>query len=750
MNKLLLLVPFTCVSLMAAAALPAPQADPAQYGAFHGRSADAKKKVMGFASSEATSPVKRVMAFAGEGCAEVEKYGKLIPVVSEDFSLLTTGSEEAPDLETNLEIPQWLTDENGFILTDQFGNPIPNPDFEYPWNNMRHEFLQVPGWGVGNAYPAGGMLFIPLSKESPEGKFNSHWLDLSQCDGNFVVEFRAKLAPSEEYDPSTGIPQAIILVEAAETNNMGPTWNNIETPFVNYDLLSTTEWTTFRILFQGGGPSTIANIVAQGNHGGLYLDDVTIYSLEPHVYAPNHTGHADFTADAFTINWSEIEGADKYLVDCWCVNPLQQLEYLVKDKEVTGATSLRIEGADMRDTYYYQVRAVKGDQISMAKEAREVFDIITPTMKKAVATDDDNRSFKGGVEPIVTAFGYNYFAQAERKAETDGPFLITNEDFTGWTHPLYEEGEWYDKEHPVDDKVTTLYYPTDIKQQGWYGENFQIYRDYICLVPFFYESTNGREQDCWVSPEFDLSKDGGKISIDVKLAADYDINYETYSSLALALFNYNESKGDYEQVELVYARDLTFDWQERHLELTKGSSRSKIGFFGVGSYGDLYVDDIRISQNYKAGESFMDPFFFRTWQLAESEEFMDDPTTFHFTVPDYASGTDIYQKAQAVRMHLDSEGKYDGEKESNFSDNDHVAYVKDFSGVQLVESAIAANVKVAAGNIIISNPEGLEVAVSTVDGKTVALGNAAEISYAPGVNGVFVVRIGSDSIKIAL
>jgi len=170
-------------------------------------------------------------------------------------------------------------------------------------------------------------------------------------------------------------------------------------------------------------------------------------------------------------------------------------------------------------------------------------------------------------------------------AEQDGPFVVTNETFTGWRHPLYEDGEEYTKENPAEDKIASLYFPTDINQQGWYGENFQIYKDYICLVPFFYEASLHQEQTAWVSPELDLSKDGGKVSVSMKLAAEFDINFETYSYCIVGLFNWNDDKGDYDQVELVYLKDLNFDWQDRSIELTKGTSRSKIAFFGAGSYG---------------------------------------------------------------------------------------------------------------------------------------------------------------------
>ena len=367
-------------------------------------------------------------------------------------------------------------------------------------------------------------------------------------------------------------------------------------------------------------------------------------------------------------------------------------------------------------------------------------------MRPATLIDADTRLYEGGVEEVLSAFGYNYSASARRVAKEDGPFVITDEKFTGWSHPLYDEGWNYTKEEPVDDKISSLYFPTDINQQGWYGKLFMIYKDYICLCPFFYEASFHQDQSCWVSPEFDLSKDGGKITVSMNLAAAYDYSFENYASCAIALFNWNDEKGDYDQAEMVICRDLDFDWQHRTVTFENGCERSRIGFFAIGSYGDLYVDEILITQDYKAGEAFDDPFYFSTWQLAEQ---VWDPTTFEFEVPERVLGNDIHQRAQAVRMHLNANGGYDGEKESGFAPYDLVADAETL-GVTLVEGELASKVSVAGGVITVSNPEGNDVSVISMDGASVSLGNSTSISYRVPGKGVYVVKAGSESVKIVL
>lgn len=742
-NYTLLTLSLTAASVLQANA-GVPSESPSTYGSFIGKtSLRNDKKVQAFTSeSNQKSGPKKVQAFANDGNSLVDEIGVLTLLEEEDFSKLTSGSEEAPDLSTNMEILQWMTDpETGDIVTDEYGNVLMNPEYEYPWNNMKPEFISGDkGWGIGNAFPAGGMLYFPFSQDMPQGKISTPWIDLSANSGTFVLEFKVKV--NEEATTNPSMPP-MIIVETAETNNMSPTWDTFEETFINYENIS-TEWTTFRLVYQGAGTSTLCNIVGQGLSGGMYIDDVRLYSLKPYLATPVTRLHSDFTDHSFVLNWNPVENAEKYLVNIWYENLYGQKVTVAENAETTEPF-YKAEGTNLDDVYMYTVQAVNSEHSSLTTLPREVFDIITPEMRKAVLIDKDSRRYKGGVEEVLSAYGYNYFATARRKAESDGAFVITDEKFTGWSHPLYEDGWDYTKENPVDDKIASLYFPTDINQQGWYGSYFMIYKDYICLCPFFYEATYHRDMAAWVSPEFDLSKDNGKISISMNLAGEYDYTFENYPSCAVALFNWNEELGDYEQVELAYCRDLNFDWQKRSVEFTQGSSRSKIGFFAIGSYGDLYMDDILITQNYKAGETFDDPFYFSTWQLAEQTW---DPTTFEFEVPERVLGNEIHQRAQAVRMHLDATGAYDGEKESGFAPYDLV--VDTSNGVSLVESGIASNVSARQGEIIISNPEGKEVSVASIAGITTRLGRGEQISYRPTAKGTYIVKIGSESVKIIL
>ena len=98
-NNRLLVMSLTAASTMAASAA-VPAVAPSSYGQFTGKTTLPQvKKVQAFHSTDAkkNGPAK-VQAYANDGNAMVDQIGTLTLLEEEDFSRLTTGSEEEPDL----------------------------------------------------------------------------------------------------------------------------------------------------------------------------------------------------------------------------------------------------------------------------------------------------------------------------------------------------------------------------------------------------------------------------------------------------------------------------------------------------------------------------------------------------------------------------------------------------------------------------------------------------------------------------
>ena len=105
-----------------------------------------------------------------------------------------------------------------------------------------------------------------------------------------------------------------------------------------------------------------------------------------------------------------------------------------------------------------------------------------------------------------------------------------------------------------------------------------LIRDYICLDGWQYY--HNHTDAGLISPELDMSKDGGKFTVKVKLAGaattalDKDGKEITVNTqAAFALFNYDEAIGDYKQAELIYPegypKAVTNDWKEFTINFTR-------------------------------------------------------------------------------------------------------------------------------------------------------------------------------------
>lgn len=682
---------------------------------------------------------KRSQGLYGEGCNDVSKYGELEVLLSEDFSLMTTGSEAEPDYDTDLSIP-----------TD-------DPLFQYPWNNMQPGHTQGDlRWGADGVYPAGGMICMGNGHGWEQAHIVTPLLDLSENDGSFVVEFRAKAINGETF------PE--VMIECSETRNWGPTWDNFDTPVTFRQLPA--EWTTYRAVFRGGGPTSLINIVTTNIEGNgdnpferpqpgeqeLLIDDLKVYKLKPVLTAPKLLGDTNFSEKSFVLNWAPVDGAEKYLVTLMSGDLIYGANTVVFSDKETAETSMKIENTDPTLVYFYQVKAVKGNNQSLAELPMMVYGIGMPELDKAEPFGDSGIEFTGKVKPLGGAIGYNYMAMAKRTATEDGPFTVSSIDFNGWRNPALDdmdnvpaltlEDPWW--------QVSSIYYPLDLKQAGWTGYNMMTYKDFLCLDPYHFEMNH--EKVAWQSPEFDLSKDGGKISIDLKLAAkpcpveDEDGKTITYmAKCTVALFNWNEEKKNYEEVESVEFDGTKATWQDFHADLTKGSERSVIAFFASGSLDNLYLDDIVIKQNYKKGETFLDPFFFNPWVVSATQ---DNPTEVTFKVPDYASGMEVYNRASAVRAVAIQNG-YSGVIESPLTPIELVGSTIEYSGVAMTPEQTEGTAVLNGDELTISNPEGAEVTVCGIDGRTVAShGTETDIRCKLTDAGVYIVRIGNKSIKV--
>lgn len=601
---------------------------------------------------------QHIQGWGGAAISEVEKYGTLRLVMEEDFSKMSAGSIEEPEVDTKLTYRE------------------SDPEWTYPWWNMRTEFTQLPHWGGGaeglaQAGQAGGCYYMKCVDNEPYAPHQAHIntppLDVSKDGAIAVFEFKARSRDAESLYPG-------LYIEFAETNNMGPTWRTPEDPIVTDEVPA--EWTTYRILMRGCGPTTLFHLVAM-QPGEVYIDDIKVYQLVPFVATPEPQAHSQYKGTSFTANWSAVDGADKYLLSLYykeeipAEDPRMGSTYkdvdVFRDKEVTD-NKYEVTGVESGQTYYYTLKAVKGDKVSVESFPYRVYDLEVPVMKQPEILD--GWTYTASWEAVPHADVYNYWAYDVRKAQADGPFTVTYEDFTGVLGlDGYPTG--FVMEDPQD-QTYDEYYSNEIDQQGWCATNGAPYTDYICIDAYHY-MYNG-QQSGFISPEFDMSKDGGKFTVEADLAGractvwlSDDKQEQRITQACVAVFNWNEAKGDYDQVELVYPdgdKQITTQWGHYTFTLTKGSERTVFGLFAVYAPDNLYIDNFKVTQNYKEGESLMEPFRYSRFHGSRDGQ---NPTSIDIEVPERVQLNDIYHKVSAYGRQADRYGQSYDNRESDFS-----------------------------------------------------------------------------------
>lgn len=650
------------------------------------------------------------------------QYGQVVDILNEDFSLMKTGSVGAPDMDNEL----WYVRED-----------------HNAWMTMRDGYTHQSGWGGGYIYSAGGTVAI-ANPEEP-GHLNTCMVDLSGNDRVAFLEFKVRT--------DDGQPDQNLIVEGAETHNMAPSWDFLGNAQIS-DVSS--EWKTYTLTFHDAGAYTIFNFFHPQMYqneelGNLYFDDVRLYQVKPYIKMPELLGHTRYTGDSFQANWTKVDGADHYLLNAYWVDATNgNVKVYVAENQEVSDTTFTVTGVEPGRDYYYVVQSVDAEgHKSFEPTPMFVSDLIAPSELTATDIDQEKGTYTASWDSVPSAERYNYWAFCERKATEDGPFNITNEDFTGVQCPegTLGEGMGYSMTE-AEWKQTSVtnpgYYSMDnyviqpINQGGWIAKSGFPLADGCVKVDGYQYIYNGQDAGL-ISPALDLSKDGGKVTINVDLWGDTEtISYEDGTSIdytaqcAAALFNWDEEKGDYTQVELVYVKDLNSSWQNRTIELTKGSKQSIIGLYCVQSPANLFFDNLKITQNYKAGETLLDPIVYHRWWNGRSVDVQ---------IPIRGNLSEITHRVTAIKGNPQTGAII----ESAPSETEVVGRYES-TGVKNVNLLSKATVLVE-GNEIVANANGL-VQVYRLDGTLVAKAEANGQARFALPSGAYIVKTATGSVKV--
>lgn len=719
-----------------------------------------------------------------DGTNPYAKYGDFEELLYEDFSKLTTGSVGNPDFNTNLY--------DAFKRTD----PYDNSQYEIPWYSFNPDYLNTKGvydsnhetdsrWGVNNGFPAGGALYMYLQDDDEDCEFsqchvNTCLIDCSKYQGDVILQFDAFTDNAE----STNF---ISQVEAAETNGMGPSWNvlgSLTLPEIN------SERKTYTILFRGADKSTIFNIVGQRGaleRGGdiygnsFYIDNIKVSVLKPFLNAPENLKMKYYKGDNFKLSWDKVDGAEKYLVDVYTKQVIQNDmgytqeaigDYLLQDEETTD-NFLQVNNAKNGEVYYYKVRAVKGSQVSMeSNEEKQILGVVAPALELVDSYADSK--YTAMWKPVPGAERYNYQAFAANKITEDTKLAVVNTNFEGmpynhgfewkvtsWGNEVIEQYDTpkYSTTDPDPSAVTGTYTCLD-KMSGWMAYSWALYKDAL-VIDGYQSFNNGNNASLQCAP-MDLSKDNGKFDVTITLKGECAEGYvdqnnnPVYAHAALATFVYDQELDDYVQGETKFIADTNDkEWKTTTCSFSNGSEDMTFGVFATYAPSNLFIHDIKIEQNYKAGETFMKSFdYYYREEGVEVEKNGEKYLSMEIPLVGETAGKDVYHRMQSVRLGQ-AANQFTSATfcESQWSKPTLVAE-NVVTGIEKTTEVgkKSATVFMQGDNLVINNPAGEEVHIFGMNGAELNAdksGNAS-IKMAMPADNSFIVKVGKQSIKIAV
>lgn len=220
-------------------------------------------------------------------------------ILSEDFSLMTKGSETTPDTTA-------LSNYN---------------DRNYPFfdNSLTH----TPGWSAIRAYQAGGTVCLG-GEDGNGGCINTPIGDYS---GELTITLRVKnLASTMGYLFVTfckgGIEEPMEIVNGqssfTKTVRRNSNWQEVTFTFKN----------TY------GGDDAFIQINAP--YSRLLIDDIKVDNRTSFIAAPILNSATDFTTDGFTASWSRVAKATDYLFTLWKKVPVSDADSVNVTEDFEG------------------------------------------------------------------------------------------------------------------------------------------------------------------------------------------------------------------------------------------------------------------------------------------------------------------------------------------------------------------------------------------------------------------------------
>ena len=378
--------------------------------------------------------------------------------------------------------------------------------------------------------------------------------------------------------------------------------------------------------------------------------------------------------------------------------------YQVYDDQWTEIEWFTSFGCDNSYLYIYAYESnVYIDDIVVTR-----YDMSVPTLLPE--TDVTDTSFTINWNEVEGADAYQLFVYADHTAIADETYYVSDVDF----NDIVSDGT------PENPEVTDAY---EFEYAGWYAYLPVFINGAIGLSG---EYASWGEYSYCTSPEYDLSSDGGKFTVKLRMKGNPG------ESVDLCL--YAASDGEmYDTFNTQPIQIESDEWEDYTFVMEGGSVLSMIDIIYYGAT-NLFIDSIVVTQEMKSGEQ-------KTSIIYQAVEQGSGVT---INVNEHNRADQISYELYAIKYYIIDDYIAGG----IYSDTTERRYVTlNSSAITEIEGESSANAYFANGQLYVVNPEDEDVAIYNINGTCIY--NAA-VSGCVGVNfaqGAYIVKVGNKTLK---
>ena len=202
-------------------------------------------------------------------------------------------------------------------------------------------------------------------------------------------------------------------------------------------IVETSDWTNIDFFVTPTSTSSYSNyasIAPQWLADGIFIKSIKIAQSPEFLAIPEAVQPADANGTSFTASWKSVTGATKYLLDVYSYNAEGDKVMFLDNQECTS-TSYKVEGLNPATTYYYVVRAANETGISANSAEIEVVKYVSALAAPVVeiASCDENGNFTATWDAVADADGYSVAVFKNTTLTEAGQATILEEDFNAFT-----------------------------------------------------------------------------------------------------------------------------------------------------------------------------------------------------------------------------------------------------------------------------------------------------------------------------